>query len=92
MRRWRDAGSQGKRKRKRSRRSQKRGHEGPVSRKATKSQSGGKPRKVRNRVRGGKERVGKTSDEYHHMVSHKTTFGGRAIHSQSELEKMIKIG
>ena len=46
MRRWRDAGSQGKRNRKRSRRSQRRGHEGPVSRKATKSQSGGKPRRL----------------------------------------------
>jgi len=44
-----------------------------VSRKVTKSQSGGKPVKVRNRVRGRKERVGKTSDEYHHMVSHKAT-------------------
>ncbi len=32
-----------KEKRKRSRRSQRRGHEGQVSRKATKSQSGGKP-------------------------------------------------
>ena len=60
-----------------------------MSRKVTKSQSGGKPVKVRVRVRGRKERVGKVSDEDHHMVSHKATFGGRAIHSQSELDKMI---
>ena len=33
--------------------------------------------------------MGKTSDEFHHMVSHKATFGGRAIHNLSELDKMI---
>ena len=36
--------------------------------------------------------MGEASDEDHHMVSHKATFGGRAIHSQSELDKMILKG
>jgi len=61
-----------------------------VSRKVTKSQSGGKPVKVRVRVRGRKERVGKTSESSHGVAQ--GDVGGRAIHSQSELEKMIKIG
>ena len=34
----------------------------------------------------------KINDEFHHMMSHKATFGGRAIHSQSELDKMILKG
>ena len=51
---------------------------------------GWKTKKVRVRVNGKKEKVGKISDEFHHIMSHKATFGGRAIHSQSEKEKMIK--